>query len=81
MTRARAESPSCHRERRRISAVAIQKEFKISPRAGEAVGSFLTIDVANMDEDGIAAQRRRQDNFASELEAELGDGSRRVKSY
>ena len=34
-----------------------------------------------MDEDGIVALRRRLDDFASELEAELGDGLRHVKSY
>ena len=39
--------------------MAIQREFKISPGPAKPRALSLTIDVANMDEDSIAALRRR----------------------
>ena len=39
--------------------MAIQREFKISPGPAKPRARSLTIDVTNMDEDSIAALRRR----------------------
>ena len=61
--------------------MVIQSEYKTHAGPTKPRTVALTVDVTNMDEAGIADVQRRLEDFASKLDAELGPGLCRVKSY
>ena len=61
--------------------MVIQSEFKAYPDPTKPRAVSLTVDVTNMDENGIADVKRRLDALKSELDAEIGPVLCSVKSY
>lgn len=49
--------------------MVVQSKFEISPGPAKPRAHSLTVDVANIDEDGIAKLKGRLQFYASELDA------------